>query len=233
MNNFVIRLLMTLAALLLITASALGQASAYPTSPLVHEFGYVGIDFLVYHTAYIVNSTDDTVAVKKLYYKCECNRITEYDSLIPPQDTGFFRIEFNTKDYYGPIQRSLKITLDDDQETTFEFSHRAVVGQWFKGLKPNPVSLFFLPRHKSKQLEIPNVRHPKLEFELHERADTTFDVRLIEDSARRGKSLIAEITPKEGLAPGTYNTSVTMMVSIEDVQLPALMTFPIKIVRYR
>jgi hypothetical protein len=218
-------------ALFMTIAVQAESLSVKPVDP-IHEFGHIGIDFVVFHTYKLVNNEPEPVEVSEVNSKCECTRIRDYDSIIPPGDSGYFRVEFSTRDYYGPVQRGFEVVVGSSSDTTFDFNHRAVVGQWFFGLKPDPISVFMLPSHESRRVIVPNTEHDRIRLSLVEQADTTFDVRIVEDEADRGEQVELQVIPSAGLDGGTYLSSFTVAVAVEGGTKPALLTIPVKIVRY-
>ncbi len=219
------------AVLLLTTVAHAESPTVVPVDP-IHQFGHIGIDFVVYHTYRLANNGSEPVRVSETLSKCECTHIGEYDTLITPGDTGRFRIAFSTRDYYGPVQRGLVVILDDEQGTTLDFNHRAVVGQWFFGLKPDPISVFLLPGHDSRRVTVPNAEHDRIQLSLVEQADTCFNIRIDKEQARRGEQVELDVVVLPDLPKGTYLSSFTIAVAVEGGAEPARLTIPVKIVRY-
>lgn len=218
-------------ALLLTSEVSPQSQNLTPVDP-VHDFGHIGIDFVVYHTYRLANNGTEPVGIAEVQSKCECTTIRAYDTLIAPGDTGRFRVEFLTRDYYGPVERGLAVIVDDSLSSQFDFNHRAIVGQWFFGLKPDPISVFMLPGHGSREVTVANTEHDRIELELVEQADTFYDVRILESEAERGEKVKLEIVPSPDLDHGTYLSSFTIAVAVKGGAEPARLTVPVKIVRY-
>lgn len=214
-------------ALLLLT---IGQV--FGSEHKTHDFGHVGIDFAVYHTYSYVNESDNNIRVTKIDIQCDCTHVALYDSTAAPGDTLFFRTTFSTKNYYGPTARSFVVSLEGQAADEIEFQHRAIVGQWNYGLKPHPISLFFLPAHVSKKITIRNNEHTRISVSKHEQADDYYEVTIVQSSAVKGEQLSIEVVPRSDLGAGTYLSSFTIAVTVEGGSKPALLTVPVKIVKY-
>ena len=139
---------MLLIFLLLLPSISHSQGLTYDEQ--VFDFGHVGIDFKLYHTFMYVNRTDKTVSILDLDVTCDCTTVQLSDSLIQPGDTAKFNMIFETKDYLGPTNKSFRVMTDDPTSPTLEFFYLSIVGQWYNGIKPDPVSLFFLPGKKEQ-----------------------------------------------------------------------------------
>lgn len=224
--------LLTILVALFLCAAVRAQTPTIRPVDRIHEFGHIGIDFFVYHTYRLANNSAEPVNILEVLSKCECTRIEQYDTLIPPGDTGHIRVEFSTRDYYGPVQRGIAVILDDSARTAIDFDHRAVVGQWFFGLKPDPISVFMLPKHRALEVTVTNTEHDEIRMSLVEQADTSFSIRILEDEADRGEQVKLKVVPSTGLSKGTYMSSFTIAVAVEGGAEPALLTIPVKIVRY-
>ncbi|MFH1688373.1 MAG: DUF1573 domain-containing protein [bacterium] len=214
-------------ALLLISTVRAGDPER-----VIYDFGHVGIDFVVYHTYPYVNQSDTDIRVSKVDVQCDCTRVALVDSTAGPGDTLFFRTSFSTKDYFGPTARSFVVSLEGNDGRDIEFQHRATVGQWYYNLKPDPISLFFLPSHRSKKITIPNTEHPGISASLFEQADDYYEIKIVKREAAKGDEVSLEVIPRSDLGPGTYLSSFTMAVSVEGGSKPALLTVPLKIVKY-
>ncbi len=196
-----------------------------------HDFGNVGIDFTLKHYFKYVNVTDQPVRILKAIATCDCSSVISSDSLLQPGDTGIFTLTFSTRDYYGPTNKSIDITTDNPQQPEFKFFYMADVGQWFNGLKPDPISVFFLPGKKTQRLTIPNLSFDNIEITDYLIFDKIFELKLISKSATTGGQLELEITASENLSKGTHQSVITLTISTGNEDT-AILTVPVKIVRY-
>jgi hypothetical protein len=196
------------------------------------DFGHVGIDFKLFHTYALVNWSETPIKVTGIYVPCDCSSVTALDSLINPGDTGFFRLTFSTKDYYGPTRKSFKVFTDHPEIREEEYFYQSIIGQWLDYIKPSPTSLFFLPPHRTTKVVIANPSYDEITVTVEHQYDTTFNVTLLKDKAGRGDSLELEISPRPNLKKGTYGSNVTLRVDKGPAEEPTILTIPIKIVRY-
>lgn len=232
-------IVISLLALIGAVSSAFGESatSSGPTRRLawseqVFDFGHVGIDFKLFHTFYIVNNGDTPVVIKSATASCDCSNVRLIDSLIQPGDTTFLRLDFQTRNYYGPTTKSMEVTLDDPEYPEMKFFYLATIGQWYGNLKPEPFSLFFLPGAAVKQVKLSNRAYDQISWKLQDQGDSTFRIELVDSKADRGEQLTLTVTPVDGLTAGTYLSSFTLHVTTAEDQKPVILTIPVKIVKY-
>lgn len=197
----------------------------------VHDFGHVGIDFNLYHTFKYVNVTEKPVRILKTQSNCDCSTVKFNDSLLQPGDTGFFKLTFSTRDYYGPTNKSIKVITDNPQVPEINFFYLANVGQWFNGLKPRPISVFFLPGKTLQKIIIPNIIYDEIKILDTDKYDNIFQVKMISSSADKGKNIEIDISPDANLQKGTFHSLLTLSISTGK-EKPVILSIPVKIVRY-
>jgi len=197
-----------------------------------HDFGHVGIDYTLYCDFVLVNNRPETLQVEQLVPDCDCTQVWVTDSSIAPGGTLLIHSRFSTKDYYGPTGRPFTVNFSNRLVPDPVFWHRAVVGQWYYGLKPDPISLFFLPPHKSHKVVVHNENEKKISLTYRGQVDTTFVVNLLKTEAESGEELEFEVIPHPNLAAGTYQSNFSVEVCVEGGAKPAILTIPVKIVRY-
>jgi len=233
-----IQLLLSLALVISLpfTATPADTGQRTETGPraeeLVFDFGHVGIDFTVYHTFHFVNRTDKPFRITKTTSSCDCSAVATLDSIVKPGDTAFIRLSFSTKDFYGPTRKSFTVFTDHPSMSAVKISYLSQVGQWLDRIKPDPISLFFLPAHKSKKITIRNHTFDEITVAVKDQFNTTFDVTLLQDRAAKGQALQLEISPRPDLKRGTYRSSITLEIEKEGSTDPTTLTIPVKIVRY-
>jgi hypothetical protein len=198
----------------------------------VWDFGHVGIDFKIYHTYWIANNGTEPVKIKDVVVSCDCTQVSKSDSVIAPGDTVYFKMTFETKNYYGAVNRSFDVTTDSEELPELKFHYLATVGQWFYGVKPEPISLFFLPSHKSFTVTVTNTSFDEIKTHIVEQADEFFTTEVKTASAARGSAIEIEVMPSATIQTGTYKSSFTFAIDTGKSDKPALLTIPVKIVRY-
>jgi len=198
----------------------------------VYQFGHVGIGFKVLHKFALYNKGDQPYKIDSCYTRCSCSSVKLKDSTMYPGDTAYIELSFETQDYYGPTNKSVSVFTNYQAFAQHKFFYQAIVGQWFRGLKPDPISLFFLPGHGTKKIVLPNRSGFDISIVNLYQYDSTFTVKASSDKATNGKNLEFSVTPAEGLQTGTYHSNFTMEIGIGDKQKPIVLTIPVKIVRY-
>lgn len=209
-----------------------GTSRRLVCSEQVFDFGHVGIDFKLFHTYYIANNGDTPVTVKSATTMCDCSSVRLVNSMIQPGDTAFFHLDFSTRNFYGATSKSMDVILDDPEFPEFKFFYLSTIGQWYSNFKPEPISLFFLPGNAGKNVKLSNRSYDQISWELYDQGDNTFKVDIIDSQADRGEQLTLSVTPADDLTAGTYLSSFTVHVTTDDNPKPAILTIPVKIVKY-
>lgn len=220
-----------LAVLLTGTLAAEGE-KALPYTEQVHDFGHVGIDFNLYHDFGYINHTDKPVKITDIEVSCDCSSVMPSDSLVNPGDTAIFSLMFNTRDYFGPTNKSFTVFTDDPTAPEVHYYYRSVVGQWLEGIRPSIISLFFLPGKESAKISIPNRQFDEIWLTEVNVYDTTVTAETITDSAKKGQMLEFEVRAHPGLVKGTYYSSLTFKVAKAGTDKPTTCSIPVKTVRY-
>ena len=211
--------------------SAASQTGLYSPNP-DHDFGSIGFDLEVFHNYDLVNGSDKPIRILKCHVTCDCSRVTLSDSVIAPGDTARVRLSFSTTDYYGPSNKTITIDTDDPASPTLELHYTAQIGQWRYGIRPEPVSLFYLPGKKSQVSTILNPDVDFIKIRNVEVLDSLVDVAVVREKASKGKSTEMQVTPMDNLPSGTYLTNYTVTVDVPEGLEPFVITIPVKIVRY-
>ncbi|HOD66630.1 MAG TPA: DUF1573 domain-containing protein, partial [candidate division Zixibacteria bacterium] len=112
-----------------------GKGLDFPTA--VFDFGHIGIDYTVRFRYPVINRSPDTVRVRKVDVHCDCSAAFVADSVLAPGDSTNIHLRFNTRDFYGPQNKSLTITTDREGQSTIDLYYLSIIGQWFNGIKPD------------------------------------------------------------------------------------------------
>lgn len=196
------------------------------------DFGHMGIDFRVKHTFRLPNDRPDTMRIIRVDPVCDCSYVIPHDTEVPPGDTADFTLVFSSNDYYGPASRHFNVMTDRLDQDTITYNYTAIIGQWFYGLKPDPISVFMLPGKNSQEIRIPNEALKRVEITGFIPFDTFLTVTLSQSVARRGEELRFTVAPAPGLSSGTFETGLTLQVKVEGADTEARFSIPVKIVRF-
>lgn len=197
----------------------------------VHDFGHVGIDFKLFHTFEYVNRTDKVVNITDIDVSCDCSEVNIISKEIKPGDTAYFNLIFSTKDYFGPTTKSFTVHTTDPLLPTIEYFYKSIIGQWYDGLKPNPRSIFFLPGKDEIKITLTNSYFETIKLDHYEQYDDIFSTKIIKNEADKNKSLEIVVYAAENLGKGTLNSVLTLTINTGQ-EKPAVLSIPIKIVRY-
>lgn len=194
------------------------------------NFGHVGIEYDLYHTFRLVNTSNKTIKVDTATAKCDCSIVTFRDSVAAPGDTVEVYLKFNTKNYFGPTSRSLVIATNEP--ASYKIYYTADVGQWPYFAKPDPIAFFLLPGHQSLTMKIPNIVDLTSRLTGIVQQDTNYVVTVTKKEARRNQAIELTITPKTSLKAGTYLSSMRLSLNTSDSPDTTHVAVPVKIVRY-
>jgi hypothetical protein len=213
--------------------SAVGQSTTGLYCPEPNwDWGGVGIDFEISHTYLVINAGKTRAFIDSVIAPCDCSLARPSDSTLNPGDTARINLKFSTRDFYGRTTKQVDVYWRDSVRHYLQFTYSATVGQYFGGLKPDPVSVFVLPTQASRKVIIPNPKLSLVEIGGILYHTDIAEVKLIKSKARAGENLELEVTPKPGLTPGTYLSNFRLEIRVEGERRPLLITMPTKIVRY-
>jgi hypothetical protein len=225
------------AALTLGVALMAGALTAYAGVPLeqvdrIYDFGEVGIGFDIYHEFKVLNQGNEPIRIDSATVRCDCSTAWLIDSVVAPGDTGRIGLRFNTEDYYGKTSKALKVHIDVIPDRPAEYFYLTTVGQWFVGIKPDPISLFFLPGSSEKTITISNPAVDWIKIAEIDPYNDFVSTDIIEEKASKGKNLELVVRPKADLGEGTFYTNFRIKLELPEEFEPIYLTIPVKIVRY-
>jgi hypothetical protein len=193
-----------LAVMVVLLTQSLVIAQAKLEYDAVYDFGHIGIDFKVHHPYTLYNRGKALVKITGLNTGCDCTSLTKSDSLIRPGDSVIIHATFNSRNYYGPVNKSFRVYTDN----------------------------LLLPAHKSKKVTIPNRAFDTITLAGFETSSSHFDVNVGSDEAVKGANLELEVIPKPDLPKGTHRSSLTLLIGVPAEDDRVTLTLPVKIVRY-
>ncbi len=196
------------------------------------DFGHVGIDYKVYYNFKFFNSGTAPLEIESVIPSCDCSRTKVTSKVLAPGDTAFVRLEFGTRNYFGPTSQSFTVRSNDPERPELKIFYVSTVGRWLKGVKPDPIYLFFLPGHGGKKITIDNTMHANLKASVIDQADDYCSVKLLNDKADRGQQIELEVTAGDPGAAGTYDTNFRLAIHVPDNEKPLILTIPVKSVKY-
>ena len=196
------------------------------------DYGEVGIDFDIYHVFKLVNASPKPIHLDSVQAPCDCSWVKISDSTLQPGDTCLITLKFSTKDFYGKTTKVVEVHWQDPRPRFTQMTYSATVGQFFGGVKPEPVYLFFLPAHTARKLAVSNPKLPHVKLTDIEMYGDFVAVKQVKSEATAGQSLELEITVRPSLKAGTYVGNMRLNIAVDGEKRPLLITIPIKIVRY-
>jgi hypothetical protein len=196
------------------------------------DFGHSGRDFKLFHTFSLHNQGKSPITLHSANVICECTSVQIMDTALAPGESTAVRITLDTYSLFGQSTKSFTISTSDPSAPAFEYTYQSVVDQWPFGLRPEPLSVFFLPGQPAKRDVIANRALDRVEILVADQADTTYTVNILKSQATKGERVEIEVTPKGSLRAGTYLSSFRLSLKVPGDKPPVMLNIPVKIVRY-
>jgi hypothetical protein len=133
----------TIPAFLLCLAAGVASAQSGPNMVVeekIKDVGTVAQGEVVDVDFKIANEGNDVLQVKAVRPTCGCT-VADYDKEIPAGGEGFVKAKLDTKDFSGPISKSILIMTNDPREPTMSVVIKANV-QPFVEVLPRPLIRF-------------------------------------------------------------------------------------------
>jgi len=140
-------------------------------------------------------------------------------------------VSFETKNFYGPTNKSLKVYTDHPQQPEIQLFYLSIIGQWYDGIRPDPYSLFFLPGQTSKMIRIPNPVFDELKFVGWSAAHPCVKLEKIEDTADKGETIELKVELSNGKEQLPARSSLTIELTEPGGDHSIFLTLPIKVAR--
>ena len=204
----------------------------YELSERLFDFGYVGIDYKIYHTFNLKNTRRKPITIDSLKINCDCTTVNYDKKVIGPGESVDFRLTFDTKDFYGPVDRKFQVFIGLPEPKTVQFFYLAHVGQWMNGLKPEPFSIFMLPTQKERSIIINNKAFDEFNIDIERQYDSSFTVEIKKEKVKKGGQVEVVVKPSSILEKGTYLSNFTLKVTNPEEGETSYLTIPVKIARF-
>lgn len=173
-----------LAALLIIASVAAAQNEGSPALVVpakILDAGTVSQGVVVDAVFDLVNEGDGALSIKAVRPTCGCT-VADYDKQIAPGATGHVSAKLDTKDFSGPISKSILVMSDDPQSPTVTLVIKADVRPYVEIL-PRPLVRFNAVMHEPlNQTFIVAGADPSEKFEVK---SVTSNVPFIATSVRK------------------------------------------------
>lgn len=218
---------------MMVLACASFAASTSPSKISVDQdfidFGYVPFDFNVVHIYTIYNTGKGDLILHKFVPNCDCTSVYPSDTLIKPGDSAEIKLMMGTEQYYGPNTRHVAVHSNDPVDSVILLEFHSNIGSYPKQFRINPISLFFLPGHTSKTVNLANFSGDDVDYKVILEKDSLLTVSPMNGEIETDKPTVLTITPKADIPRGTHETNLTILYDTDD---KTKITIPVKIVRY-
>jgi hypothetical protein len=211
---------------------AFAGSTALVASENQFDFGHAGRDFKLFRSFSLRNQGKSPIILHSANVVCECTSVQIMDTSLAPGESTAVRVTLDTYSLFGQSTKSFTISTGDQSAPAFEYTYQSVVDQWPFGLKPEPLSVFFLPGQPAKRVVIANRALERVEIFVADQADTTYTVNILKSQATKGERVEVEVTPKGSLRAGTYLSSFRLSLKVPGDKPPVMLNIPVKIVRY-
>lgn len=138
-----------LATMMVVAATTFAQADGSPSMVVpskIVDAGKVSQGVTVDAVFDLVNEGDATLTVKAVRPTCGCT-VADFDKEIAPGATGKIKAKLDTKDFAGPISKSILVMTDDPQNPTVTLVIKADIRP-FVEILPRPLIRFNAVLHE-------------------------------------------------------------------------------------
>lgn len=138
-----------LAAAVIVAVTAFAQTGTAPSLEVpskIIDAGVVSQGVVVDAVFDLVNEGDATLVVKAVRPTCGCT-VADFDEEIAPGATGHVAAKLDTKDFAGPISKSILVMTDDPQNPTVTLVIKADIRPFIEIL-PRPLIRFNAVLHE-------------------------------------------------------------------------------------
>lgn len=193
------------------------------------DYGFVPFDYNMVHFFTITNTGNAKLKIGRVISSCDCTTARALDTIVAPGASTKIRVDFWTTDYYGSNIREITIESNDPFDSNLVLQYNSNIGALPTAFAAEPKSLFYLPSHNDKSLDLVNKTSAPAKFEITPESDSILIFDKLNGEIPAGESLPIEVSISERIRKGTTYTSFNVLVEGEK---PIRTTVPVKIVRY-
>jgi len=193
-------MVVTLAATAAVIGAADGPKLMVPEK--IRDMGKVAQGEVLNVDFAVVNEGDETLEIKAVRPTCGCT-VADFDREIAPGKTGYIKARLDTRDFSGPISKSILVMTNDPQDPTRTLVIKTVVHPYVQVL-PRALVRFNAIQHEPMEQKITVVAGEE---------DKNFKVNSVKSSV---PFLLASVRPVPadqllaGKSPQQYEITLTM-----------------------
>ena len=143
-------LVLTIAAMSAVASAADGPKMKVTES--IRDMGKVAQGEVLDVDFAIVNEGDETLEIKAVRPTCGCT-VAEFDREIAPGKTGYIKSKLDTRDFSGPISKSILVMTNDPQDPTTTLVIKTEVHPYVQVL-PRALVRFNAVQHEAMEQKI-------------------------------------------------------------------------------
>ena len=148
--HVVAALVVTISVMSTVTSAADGPKMMIPEG--IKDMGKVAQGEVLDVDFAIVNEGDETLEIKAVRPTCGCT-VAEFDREIAPGKTGYIKSKLDTRDFSGPISKSILVMTNDPQDPTTTLVIKTEVHPYVQVL-PRALVRFNAVQHESMEQKI-------------------------------------------------------------------------------
>jgi hypothetical protein len=193
-------MVVTLATTAAVTVAADGPKLVVPEK--IRNMGKVAQGDVLNVNFAIVNECDETLEIKAVRPTCGCT-VADFDREIAPGQTGYIKAKLDTRDFSGPISKSILVMTNDPQDPTRTLVIKTEVHPYVQVL-PRALVRFNAVQHEPMEQKITVVADEE---------EKDFKVNAVKSSV---PFLLASVRPVPadqllaGKSPQQYEITLTM-----------------------
>lgn len=195
----------------------------------IWDFGYVPIDYTMIYSVLLENLGQDSLRIISVKSSCDCTHPKVETEFLAPGESTPLTISYNTKNFYGPQSRFVRVRTSDPYAQERIVSFQAVVGGHPAEMDMLPRSVFNLPGSGIDTVKIRNISAQDLNFTVVYQDTSLFRITSDQWSAPVNGYGELYVIPNSNLSKGVYFSTFTLEFNTDP---PRRMSTPVKIVRY-
>lgn len=184
-------------------AGFIGAAPKNPKSqepPLITSetnwaFGFIPKNSWVAHHYILTNPHRDTITITEIEPGCDCTHTPRPPIKIPPGETYQFKVEFDTRTYFGDTNRDIRLVTSFEPNPEMFLYFMSVASRDPHTITVTPQSTAFIPGKTEQEFVIKNFHENETKFKIFVDYDRTISVSETSFTLERDEEMKFQVKP--------------------------------------